>query len=620
MTIPAVPLTSLNAIKLSAREVAATFVAPPAFDALLHADNAILTGPRGSGKTTMLKMMTSEALEHWTGPEADAARATVRSVGVFIGADRTWNEQLAMPGTDLSGDVRDALTASAFTTHGLRAIVESMDYRLRGDLAHGVAAHRRVAEEGIDETALARRISELADLSQFALSFPTLRSLLSDRLVEIGTLRNRLRRDSSTTLPSWCDLDFLVVADAAVEAFNVSAGEPDQKWALLFDELELAPRKLVEELLGALRGSQPRLLFKLSLAPANDQFDVLEHEHAPVPGQDYEHVPLTYARKRPAIKFAKALVEATLDRNSSVPVPPIERFLGSGDLDSREEVDADEITPTRAYDVGSRLWRTMEALRIRDESFADYLTANEIDLENLEVLDPARRAARLRKIRNIVVVREYFRADDGKRRSRKSFGLYTGADSILSLPDGNPRMIISLVRQLFPRVDTPATLGRVPTARQSAAIESTLFRFLALLDAQQAVKVDGKSVALMELVDRVGAGLAAKIVEEPFSDNVALTLRVNNVVRPEIRALFVRGINAGAFVHIPPRHGGDPLAGDIVGRQFRLSHLLATKYGLPIHLTPPSALSELLPIDWRTDAGRARRGRAAEHAATLFDR
>jgi hypothetical protein len=264
----------------------------------------------------------------------------------------------------------------------------------------------------------------------------------------------------------------------------------------------------------------------------------------------------------------------------------------------------------------------MEALRDRDESFASYLETNGIDLDNLEGLDPARRAARLRKIRNIVVVREYFRGDDGRRRSRKSFGLYTGADSILSLPDGNPRMIISLVRQLFPTIDSGRRLGRVTTPAQGAAIESTLFRFLALLDAQQAVVIDGRSVSLMDLADRIGGLLAQKVVEQPFSDNVALTLRINQGVHPQIQSLFVRGINAGAFVHIPPRHGGEQLAGDILGRQFRLSHLLATKYGLPIHLTPPTSLTELLPVEWRSSS--ARRGRDSDGSevaadATLFD-
>lgn len=597
MVTAGTPLTSLNAIKLSAREVARTFVAPPAFEALLHADNAVLTGPRGSGKTTLLKMMQSEALEHWDSGDAELARASARSVGVFIGSDRTWNEQLAMPGDDVEPTIRTALTSAAFTSHVLRSLAEAMDFRLRGSLEGVVQPHLRADLGSVNEGELAARLSSLAGLPFEATTLHTLRSLLADRIVEIGHLRTRVRRQSEIELPRWVDLDFLAVADAMVEAFNQFAGEPDQKWSLLFDELELAPPALVEELLGGLRGSQPRLLFKLSLAPANARFDVLEHEHAPVPGQDYEHVPLTYARKLPALRFAKALVAATLSQGGTVPVPPVERLLGAGSLDSRDEFEADEVTPTRAYDVGSPLWRTMERLQLRDPSFKEYLLNNGLDLNRLDDLDPGRRAARLRKIRNLVVVREFFKGDDGRRRSRKTFALYTGTDSVLSLPDGNPRMIISLVRQLFPGIDSHAPV-RVRTPAQSAAIESTLYRFLSLLEAQQAVQVSGKSVGLIDLADQIGESLAARLVERPFSDNVALTFRIPSELHPDIKTLFVRGINAGAFVHIPPRHGGERLSGDIVGRQFRLSHLLATKYGLPIHLTPATSLSDHLPPEW----------------------
>lgn len=598
MVATGTPLTSLNAIKLSAREVAATFVAPPAFEALLHADNAVLTGPRGSGKTTLLKMMQSEALEHWSNNDADLARASARSVGVFIGSDRTWNEQLAMPGDDVDPSTRTALTSAAFTSHVLRSLTEAMDFRLRGPSEGAIGPHLRVALESVDEPQLAARLSSLAGLTFEASTLPSLRTLFADRIVEVGRLRARVRRHAQIELPNWVDLDFIAVADAMVAAFNEFADQPDQKWSLLFDELELAPPALVEELLGALRGSQPRLLFKLSLAPANARFDVLEHEHAPVPGQDYEHVPLTYARKLPALRFAKTLVAATLSQGGAVQVPPVEQLLGPGALDSRDDYDADETTPTRAYEVGSPLWRAMERLQSRDPTFNDYLRNNGLDLSRLDELDPRRRAARLRKIRNIVVVREFFKGEDGRRRSRKTFALYTGADSILSLPDGNPRMIISLVRQLFPGIETNTPAAKVRTPAQSAAIESTLHRFMALLEAQQAVQVGGRSVGLIQLADKIGDSLAARLIERPFSDNVALTFRIPSELDSSIKTLFIRGINAGAFVHIPPRHGGERLSGDIVGRQFRLSHLLATKYGLPIHLTPATSLSDHLPAAW----------------------
>jgi len=349
------------------------------------------------------------------------------------------------------------------------------------------------------------------------------------------------------------------------------------------------------------------LLFKLSLAPAHDRFAVLERENAPVPGQDYEHVPLTYAQKLPAVRFAKALLRATLTHEGSAVPPSAERLLASGDLDSRDDADDDGPQAVHAhrnspYAVGSTLWNTFHALEQRDDSFKTYLARNEIDLARLDDLTPSQRASRLRKVRNLVVVREHFRGDDGKRRSRKSFALYAGADSILSLPDGNPRMIIALVRQLFPVIEAGTQPKRVAKAAQGHAIDATLQRFLALLEAQEAVKIDGQAAGVMDLLDYIGKALAVRLVEDPFTDNVRLTLRIPAEVRPEVRTLLTRSINAGALIHVPVRQSDGRLPADLTNHQFRLSNLLACLYGLPIHLTPPAPLEDLLPLKWQ--AGR----------------
>lgn len=612
------PLTSLNAIKMSASEVAQSFVPPPAFDRLLHTDNILLTGPRGSGKTTLLKMLQSEALENWVGDGADEARATVRAVGVFVGADRTWNEQLAGWGDQVDPALQRVIASAAFTCHVLRSLVDAMDHRMHGP-ADGVT-HLRVQADQLDESALANRLSTVMQLSRTATSLTTLRALLTDRLAAIGILRNQLRRVGTAAVPTWAELDVLVAVDSSVMEFNLACQQPDQKWAMLFDELELAPEWIVEELLGALRGHQPRLLFKLSLAPAHARFRMLEQEAAPVPGQDYEHVPLTYARKLPAVRFAKAMVTASFERGRSDPPPSPERLLGSGRLDSREDFEEAPAQPSSAYAKGSPLWRAMKDLAQKDASFQQYLRDNELDLDALDELPADVRASRVRKIRNLVVVREYFRGDDGKRRSRKSLALYTGADNILSLPDGNPRLIVYLIRHLFPRIESAGASARVSASAQGDAIAATLQRFQALLHAQQAERIDGRPVGLMDLIDAVGTSLARRVVEAPFNDNVALTLRIPKQTRPEINSLLMRAINTGAFVHIPPKNSDGRLPADLAGKQFRLSHLLSCMYGLPIHLTPATSLDEHLPAAWRYERpvrSPALRGSAGQ--AALFE-
>jgi DNA polymerase III delta prime subunit len=602
------PLTSLNAIKLSARQVAETFIPPAAFDSLMRSDNAILSGPRGSGKTTLLKMLQSEALEHWRHAKSEEARSAVRSVGIFVGTDRTWNEQLAMPGVGFDPIIRERIAWAAFGTHTFRSVVNAMTYRIRGaeDVPRS-RAHLRAYIDPEAERDLAGSIAELMRYQRYPSSLSVLSRMLSDRLVDLGTVRRVLRSNGVVEVPAWADLDVITLVDSAVSIFNEASREPDQRWALLFDELELAPESLVQELLGALRGHQPRLIFKLSLAPANNVLTGLEGPNAAVPGQDYEHIPLTHARKTATLGFSRELVHETLIIQGLEPAPTVNDLLGAGDLDSGDDFagpEAGELPRTRhrknPYEIGSPLWLRMLSLAKKDETFRAYLIRNHMDLQRLERLTPSQRASRLRKIRNIVVVRDHFRNEYGRRRSRKSYALYSGADNVLSLPDGNPRVLIALARQLFAAIQGEGLEARVPAAAQGTAIEATLQRFLPLLEAQESVHVDGHRISLLEFVDEVGSALAKRVVELDFNDNVRLTFHVDQHLRPGIEELVRKGVNTGALVFVPEKDSDGRIRGDMLGKQFRLSHLLATKYGLPIHLTPSVGLSRLLPNSMTT--------------------
>ena len=543
------PLTAFNAIKLSPRQVADTFISSPAFEALLMADNAILSGPRGSGKTTLLKMLQSEALENWSDPDAARVRDRVRSVGVFVGTDRTWNEQLATTWPNVSEQDREIVAWAAFATHTFKSVVAAMDYRVRGSLDPGVSGHLRVALPSEPERDLVEYLSALFAFDKRPSSLNVLTRMMSTRQAHLGTLRRQLRAGRNTDFPPWVDLDVLPQVNAAVEAFNESVGTHDQAWAMLFDELELAPPALVEELLGALRGDQPRLVFKLSIAPANDMLNALEGPGAPVPGQDYEYVPLTHARKVATRPFARELVRRTLERQGLEITPSIDILLGDGDLDSSDDpLDPDDPFfatgrqgRSSPYATGNFVWERMHSLALRDITFANYLVSNGVDLQNLDRLTASQRASRLRKVRNIVIVREYFRNEAGRRRSRKSFKLYAGTDNILSLPDGNPRMLIALTRALSSRVQGEGSRARVPKPAQGLAVEATLARFLPLLEAQEAVRVGRRLVTLMQLLDHVGAALARRLVEDDFNQNVRLTFVVDEDMADEAVELVRRG-------------------------------------------------------------------------------
>ncbi|MGH8546796.1 MAG: hypothetical protein ACREX3_24925, partial [Gammaproteobacteria bacterium] len=54
-----------NARMLSPEEIARTFVINENYRKLLMNEHSVLRGPRGTGKTTLLKMLTAPALREW---------------------------------------------------------------------------------------------------------------------------------------------------------------------------------------------------------------------------------------------------------------------------------------------------------------------------------------------------------------------------------------------------------------------------------------------------------------------------------------------------------------------------------------------------------------------------
>ena len=311
---------SFNARNLDPSQVAQRFIPPRQFNELILRSHSIVIGPRGSGKTTLLKMLQLPALAAWHHPDADDYRKTLDFTGVFVAADVSWGAQLTALGEDrLDDDMRTLLGFSAFTTHILSALVRAMAETMSPALASIPSLSRfQVQLEGDASSALARALAKQWELD---LELPTLQSLqsaLQSRLSRIGQIANQLSVTENRRLdPAAPDTRFIFLnplnsVSFGVEQFNTFADQPYRKWALLFDELEIAPPTIRKALLQALRSTNQNLLFKLSLSPYHQDADVLNEAVAAMPAQDYQPIRLWYARKEQGYEFSRALLEAMI--------------------------------------------------------------------------------------------------------------------------------------------------------------------------------------------------------------------------------------------------------------------------------------------------------------------
>ncbi|ELV8601174.1 hypothetical protein QNE95_004436, partial [Vibrio vulnificus] len=84
---------SFNAKMSTTEDLCETFITNEFYDKLACPNHCIMIGPRGSGKTTLMRMLDVESLELWESERASEYRKTINYSGVFIPTDRYWKTQ-----------------------------------------------------------------------------------------------------------------------------------------------------------------------------------------------------------------------------------------------------------------------------------------------------------------------------------------------------------------------------------------------------------------------------------------------------------------------------------------------------------------------------------------------
>lgn len=602
------PLTtsfdSFNARALSPAAVAKTFVEPmPQYSRLSQRSHSLLVGPRGSGKTTLLKMLTPEALEYWEAAPDEALR--VDYSGVFVPTDVAWDRQLrALGGAGLTDDYVRPLVAAIFTTHTLRAVASCLRYRVlpRSGACRNV---RRLDLSRADEAEMSRAIAQSLHMELPIASLSGVIAALSGRLGMLTQFANsellmpsdgRAERFAART-DLFLDLVSGVVAVLdIVEIFMPSTiGE---RWALLFDELELAPVVIREQLFSSMRSVDDRLLFKLSISPYSEDLVLLQDALSAMPGHDYEEILLTYGHHEDTYEFSERLMTSILSARQWPSTDP-QSVLGASDFDTPQR---DWAEVGHAYSTAGRLGKRFVELADSDASFAQFLRSQDIDPRTLNDVSGETRAEVIRKVNPLVVSRSAFRTSDAVRastarkvRSRKVPDLYRGAHAMYAMLEGNPRWIIAVCNRLLD--SDPVGAASIPPSRQWREVNLLIARFRALLATipwPEDTRLNRRG--LLTLLDDVGDYFFRRVVVDDFNPDPPLTLVVDSNAGPTQMAALGRALNAGAIIYIPDADSANILS-SLRGKRFRLSYLFAPQYKLPIRLGRQISLGTILKAE-----------------------
>ena len=535
---------AFNARFLSTSEVADSFVPPPQYDRLIEQNHSVLFGPRGSGKTTLLKMLQLSSLLSWRHERAPEFRARLPFHAIFLGTDVLWGSQLesrtqAINSPEKSSQIRRTSFRLHLAIAFLNAINECRDPNL--------AKCPELARYAVDitpemEIALASAIATIWRLTPATMSLLGLRAAVQAQLSDLLAIVNQLRVNANFTLPDFVHIEPILSVTQAIDLVNQLFGQPERRWAILCDELEIAPEMIRHELFQLLRSSVQSVVFKFSFFPYSSDVEL-----------------------------------------SNLAGP--EDVLGSGWFDGGRRNRRETSSP---YAPGGEMYKRITRLHSVDSSFRYWMSSSRFDIRTIGSLDEAKQAP-FRKALPFILTRSEFLRPGGGHRSRKSLALYTGAYSMFSISEGNPRVFINLMRPLV--AEYVARQGTVPADVQAKSAETTIHRFKSSLSAIPSQKA-GTIKSILHLIDIVGDFFKKAQIDEGFRPEPPVTFLVDDQVSSELLELVGRTLNAGAFVRVDDQHSAGVSA--LRGARLRLAYTLAPEYKLPLATGREVALSRIM--------------------------
>jgi hypothetical protein len=253
----------------------------------------------------------------------------------------------------------------------------------------------------------------------------------------------------------------------------------------------------------------------------------------------------------------------------------------------------------RPYSMGGARYLALKDLERNDPAFARYLVRRNISLESIGGQSEEDRAE-VRKLIQIAEIRREFGAtnilrnqghDIIRHRSRKRVGdLYTGAESLLTLCDGNPRWLIGLFRPLIEQTRAGQPVHR---SKQARSVATAIARFLSLLSTIPFPQDHRRQLPITKLIDQIGEYFFSDITDREFKTEPALSFVVDSKLTDRDLNAIGAALNQGAFVFIPSQEN-EHCTGDIRNKRFRISYLLCPRYKLPLMYGQPVVLSKIL--------------------------
>ncbi|TWA92236.1 hypothetical protein [Bradyrhizobium stylosanthis] len=567
-----------NARFLANSEVPKTFVAPPSFVDICKRTNTILAGPRGSGKTTLLKMLTPAALENWDEAEEQEIGQLVDYIGVFIPADSVWaKSKESLLGRISDRNLRERAQDWLFLHHITRSFVETLHDIAQISEQKDAAPRCGLRIDREHQVQIADEIVRTLRLKDVNPSFLSILFALDDRLLEFFEVCSGLQGDQSPY--SLGEIEPFELVRILVTKVNHLVGRPTQAWALLFDEMEIVDVRVRNYVFAKLRSSSTHFTLKVAIAPFIEDLSVFRQSDGPIPRNDFSLIELWCADREEidnfCLKFFSKIANS-YDLGSTTAF----QVLGPSIFDDERE---DRGGHSKSYSAETRMARSFKSLYSKDRKFQDYIAGAKLTVNNLSSAQGIDRSKALRKVRNIVVVRDEFLKSEEQDRSRRSAEVYSGARALFAASEGNPRWFLSILSPLIR--EYARTKRRIDRDRQYRALSDVAVFFKArLFNLPLTRELSNSKVAIdnmKQFVDVFGHFFEENVVGQDFLADPVLSFSTDDSVDSNVRDAIGSALKLGAFVYAEKTEG-EFLRHGIAKAKIRISYLLAPEYRLPL--------------------------------------
>lgn len=552
---------SFNAKSTSKQSLCDSFIPNGHFDRLISPNHTVIVGPRGSGKTTLLRMCEAEALNIWSGEQSDEYRSKIEFTGIFIPTDRFWKAQFDRLEKIYKNDTNvSKLLNSAFIYHVLECFSCTLVYRTLKE--SGKADFNKVFLDKHIESELVQFLSDIWCVEVKIPSFRGLSIALTMKKLEISSYISSLNGPlEEKNIPRFVGSELISLLEASVNIVNKYFGNFSEKWAFLFDELELAPEIFIQPLLNNMRGGPQNLVFKLALSPYHKDISITADSFSSMHKQDLSFINLSGVRED-GYEFAKSLSQYIFRQDNLL--NPIESYFEGFTFDRDTE---------------------FEELSKSDASFYDYLVKQGIyGKKYIELEDTSRDA--FRRIQFNVHLRNFYRTP----RKRAS-DYYTGFENICNMLDYNPRMLIG-VMSIFSSI--AKSEGIVKKHKQIECINEYYQSFKALLNTI-AVESDESGVrSLYDVIQEIANYFNQQIHGKIFSPSPKGSVIFKNDYNQNYMDAVGLALNAGALVIEKNEIDSFQDLNNLRGARCRLSYIFSSEYKLLLNLQPPVDLVTIL--------------------------